>query len=613
MWRAVDAARRSTMNVLFLAFIVLICFSSFRTKGPEFADKNALVMAPSGYLVEQLGGDPQSRMLGALTGDGGPDEVLLKDLIDTLEAAAEDDRIELVLLDLSNFAGGGLTKLQDLGNAIEAFRGSGKRVIATADGYSQGGYYVAAHADEVFINPLGMVELVGFGRYRTYYGDALDRLKVDWHVFKVGTFKSAVEPYLRGSMSDEAKEANMAYLTDVWGAFLADVAGARNLDPDTVRDYAEHYDHHLIEADGDAAEAALAASLVDRVATRDEVRDHIIGLVGENQEKHSYHRVGATAYLEAHRAEHPEPTDGDAVGVIVARGTISGGTRGPGAIGGDSLAALVRQARHDKRIKAVVLRVDSPGGSVFGSEVARRELELLRESGKPLIASMGSYAASGGYWISTPADEIWAHPTTLTGSIGIFGMYPTFERALQQFAGVRVDGVGNTELAGVRPERALPQQVSKLRQAGIERGYRRFIGLVAASRGMTPEEVDEVAQGRIWSGEDALEHGLVDQLGNLEGAIARAAELAELTEPATVLVEPKAGWRERLARSLFEAGAQVGVDLRATAQPDPGFAPLAKLWGTLSREARALAAISDPDGLYAFDLRLVGSMESRVE
>lgn len=606
-WRVVDATRGAAVNLLFMAVVLTVVVLAMWPDGIDYADRNALVLAPAGELVEQRGGDPQARALDlAMGAERG--QVLLRDLVDTLEAAATDEHVTVAVLDLSRFEGGGLTMLQDLARAVATFRETGKRVVATADGYTQGAYYVAAHADEIWVHPLGRVEVAGFGRYRTYFGDGLRRLGVDWNVFKVGTFKSAVEPYLRGSMSEEAKEANLAYLDDIWRAYIEDVATARDLDPATIRDYAERYDEHVADAGGDAAQAALSLGLVDRIATRDEVRDQLVELVGEDEELHSYHRVAGGAYLAEHRAAHPPPTRGDAVGVIVASGIISSGRRGPGAIGGDSLAQLVRQVRHDERIKAVVLRVDSPGGSVFGSEIARRELELLREAGKPLVASMGSRAASGGYWISTPADEIWAHPTTLTGSIGIFGMYPTFARALDRHVGVRVDGVGTTELAGVRPERELPPRMARVLQTGIDRGYRRFIGLVAQSRNMSADEVDAVAQGRIWSGEDAEERGLVDRLGDLEAAIARAAELAGLEgEPTVLWVEPELSFRERMVRRWLDVGESLGWETRGSAAAGIELPPgMAQLLRSLGAEAVALAQMADPDGIYAFDPRLYG-------
>jgi len=600
-WKIVDGGRKVLVNLLAVVIVVAALVAICTPEGPDFADKNALLIAPAGELVEQVGSDPMSKLLEPL---GAPEggEVLLKDLIDTLEAAAEDERIDVVVLDLSKLSGGGITKLQDLGDAIEAFRQSGKRVIATADSYGQGAYYVAAHADEVHLHPLGGVIIEGYGRYRTYFADALERLEVDWNVFKVGTFKSAVEPFLRRDMSPEAKEANMAYLEDVWRAYLEDVAAARGLDAASVRDYAENFDYHVSRAKGDEAEAALAAGLVDKLSSREEVRKLLIELVGEDEEKHTYNSVPWAAYLAEHRRSNPERSHGDAVGVVVARGTISGGKQPPGSIGGDSLSALLRKARHDEEIKAVVLRVDSPGGGVFGSEVIRRELALVREAGKPVVISMGSLAASGGYWISTPSDEIWAHPTTLTGSIGIFGMFPTFERTLDKYAGIRVDGVGTTELVGIRPERSMPPRAQKTAQTMIERGYKRFITLVAESRGMTTEQVDAIAQGRIWSGEDAKELGLVDRLGDLDDAIARAAELAELEDPRTEWVEPELSFKEKIMREL----AEVGVDLRTAeeaARLSPGpLAPLVELFG---REARMLAALDDPQGLYVLDPRLV--------
>jgi len=601
LWRGVDVTRRFVVNLLFLAVVVAAAVLLVQGRGPDVPESAALVLAPEGTIVEQLGGDPVERARNELTGTAEP-QTLLRDLLDAIEAAATDDRIQVLFLDLDRMGGAGLTKLQDLGAAIRDFKTSGKRVIAAADMYGQNQYYLASLADEIYLHREGALLLEGYGRYRTYYRDLIDRLEIDWNVFRVGTFKSAVEPYLRRDMSEAARTANLEWLGDLWRTWLADVAAARGVPVEVLEDYVVRFPVHLAEAGGDLAETAVAAGLVDVAATRDAVRDRLVELVGEDEESHSFFRVSHEDYLKALGGDRPgvDP-DGDGVGVIVARGSILDGTQPPGKIGGDSTAALIRQARHDDDVKALVLRVDSGGGSAFASEVIRRELELLREAGKPLVVSMGSVAASGGYWIATPADEIWAYPTTITGSIGIFGMLPTFQRPLEKHLGIRVDGVGTTWAAGaMRLDRALPVEVKESMQLVIEQGYRDFIGLVAAARGSTPEAVDGIAQGRVWSGEDAHRLGLVDQLGGFDQAVAAAARLADLGDDYAVhWVTRELDLGQRLMVGLFEtsAGLLGSTDTRAV---EPG--PHLRLLRRLETQLEQLTELNDPKGVYALCL-----------
>lgn len=598
--RGVDATRRVTLNVLFVAVIVGVIIIAFSGGGPDVPKSTVLMVAPAGSLVEQLGGDSVERMKQELMG-GGESETLLKDLVDAIATAKEDKRVKGLVLDLDEIGGAGLTKLQDLGAAIDDFKSSGKTVIATADEYSQSGYYLAAHADEIYIHPMGMALLEGFGRYRTYYKDGIDRLELDWNVFKVGTFKSAVEPFLRNDMSPPAREANLEWMGDLWRVFLADVSAARGLPVETLVDYAENLGAYIDAAGGDTAKAALDAGLVDAIATRDEVRDRLIELVGEDEDSHSYYRVSIDDFLEAEGGDRKgEKAKGDLVGVVVARGMILGGSQAPGKIGGDSTSALIRQARQDDDVKAIVLRVDSGGGSAFASEVIRRECELAKEQGKTVVISMGSVAASGGYWISMASDEIWAHPTTITGSIGIFGMFPTYQKPLAKYLGMRVDGVGTTRLAGaIRPDRELDPEVGKIIQSIINKGYDKFITLAAEARGVTPEDIDRIAQGRVWSGEDAHSLGLVDQLGGLDDAIASAAKLADLGDEFSVkYIEKELDFKQKLvAGMLATAGTVFGPDHDAAAHPR---VPHRKVLRLIGEQFELLDDFNDPNGLYAY-------------
>jgi protease-4 len=501
----------------------------------------------------------------------------------------------VLVLDLSAFSGARLTKLEDVRDAIVDFKTGGKQVIATADTYTQDGYYLAAFADEILVHEMGMVVLEGFGRYRMYLKDGIDKLGLDVHVFRVGEYKSAVEPYLRNDMSPEAREADSEWLGDLWRIYLDEVAAARGLSAASIDEYAQNLPRFVAAAGGDTARAALDAGLVDAALSRIGVRDRLIELVGEDEDSHSFNQVAFDDYLETLDDDRfGRKAKGDRVGVVVARGTILDGSQPPGTIGGDSTAALIRQARTDDHVKAIVLRVDSGGGSAFASEVIRRECEAARADGKPVIASMGSVAASGGYWISTASDQIWAYPSTITGSIGIFGVIPTYQRPLAELLGVRVDGVGTAPLVGVRPDRELSPEVGELVQGVIDHGYLEFLERVAASRGMTVEEVDPIARGRVWSGQDAFDRGLVDHLGNLDDAIAAAAELAGLGEGYQVsYIEKKLSLRDRiLGQIAVRAVAVLGPELRRPSGLD-------EVVRQVEDAAAELTALNDPNHAYA--------------
>ncbi len=593
IWGAIDATRKVTVNLLFLVIVVALLVIVFSSDDPEIADTTALVIAPQGQLVEQLSAKSIEQIIDEARGTSTP-ETLLKDVIDAIEAAKEDDRVKVLVLDLSAFSGARLTKLQDVGEAIIEFKTSGKKVVAMADQYGQDAYYLAAHADEIITHSMGAVVLEGYGRYRMYYKEGIDKLGLDVHIFKVGTYKSAVEPYLLDGMSDYAKEANSEWLGDLWRIYLEDVAAARGTTPERLNEYAQGFAPVMGEANGDTAKAALDFGLADQALTRVEMRDYLIELVGEDEETHSYNKIAFAEYLKTlddDRFGHD--AKGDRVGIVVARGMILDGTQPAGKIGGDSTAALIRQARNDEDVKAIVLRVDSGGGSAFASEVIRRECEAARADGKPVIASMGSVAASGGFWISTSTDQIWAHPSTITGSIGIFGMIPTYQRPLAEYLGVHVDGISTAPLAGVRLDRALSPEIGDVIQLMIEHGYREFLQRVADSRGMTTEEVDAVAQGRVWSGTDAYELGLVDHLGDLDDAVAAAAELAELGDDyAVTYIEKKEKFKDKMIREMMAQAVGVTDQDLSTASA------LDEMLRQIERTAADFAALNDPNHAY---------------
>jgi protease-4 len=493
-----------------------------------------------------------------------------------------------------------MSKLLDLKAAVQEFRGSGKKVIAVSDEFSQGAYFLAAQADEIYLHPMGMILLEGFGAFVPYYKDGIDKLELEVHVFRVGEYKSAAEPFMRNSMSEETKEANLAYMNDLWASFLEETAAGRELNVEDIQNYIDNFGDLMVENKGQAAQMALDAKLVDQVATRDIVRDRLIELVGEDNEKHTFQQIDFANYLKAVDPDPPVDNSKDnIVGVVVAKGEIFDGTRLPGEIGSDSTSALIREARMDDNIKAVVLRVDSPGGSAFASEVIRRECVLTRNAGKPVVISMGSVAASGGYWISTASDEIWASSATITGSIGVLGILPNYHKALSKYLGININGLGTTPLSGMlRPDQPFNPVAGDMIQQFINRIYEDFLDHVAEARKMDKAAVDKIARGRVWSGEDALELGLVDKLGGLEDAVVAAASFAQLGDDYQIkYIAPKLTWREKMMAGFMSKTLHIfGMDDASALSPN-GFLSPAR---ALAHKANVYAQFNDPNGVYAY-------------
>ncbi len=576
--RALTTTRVFVANLLFavlvVAVIALLVSGGGRLTVP---DKAALVIAPEGTIVEQT---TQSASFEALFGPNDvAGETRYQDLIDALDTAKSDNRIAVVVLDLEHLSGVSPAHLSGLGDAISEAKAAGKEIVAVGDSYTQAQYYLASFANTIYMHPMGQVLLTGFGAYQSYYKGLLDRLKVKVHVYRVGVYKAAVEPYTRADMSSEAREANRAMIDELWHDYIARVAANRKQTPDQVNDYVDHYEAILAAAHGDMGRAALDRGLVDALVSRDEMRKRLITKVGESEG--TFQQINFDDYI---RATHlVQPPSLNEIGVVVASGMILPGDQPRGTIGADSLCELIRNARLDAHIKAVVLRVDSPGGAAISSEVIRQEIEQLQAAGKPVVVSMAGVAASGGYWISATADEIWAAPTTVTGSIGIFGMVPTFEDSLAAI-GVARDGVGSTPLAGaLDPFGGISKTMGRILQANVESGYTRFLDLVARGRGMTPEQVDEIGQGRVWTGRKAKELGLVDALGQLPDAIAAAAKRVGVTDYQVRFIQKPLSTREQLLQQI--AG---GMSFTTAAR-----------WSDWTRALRDLARLDDPLHTYA--------------
>jgi protease IV len=597
LWRGLDALRKA-LHLILLLVIFGVLVGLLRGSVPRIPARAALLVAPEGQLVEQLSGEPLARALQESRGETHH-ETLLWDLTDSIRAAANDARIAALALDLEKFEGGTQPTLEELAAALREFRAGGKKVIAYGTEMTQERYYLAAQADEVLLDPMGFVLIEGYDRYRHYLKDVLDKLGVEINVFRVGAFKSAVESFTRNNMSPEDREESRSYLNVLWSSYQGAVTRARKLPPDALEKYVDSLSKTVPAAGGDAARVALQANLVTGLKTRIEFEQRLIGLVGKD-DNNSFKSVSVDDYVRYARAQKKLKADGKPrVGVIVAEGDILDGDQPPGSVGGDTIARLIRQARTDKDIKALVLRVDSPGGSVLASEQIYRELVALRNAGKPIVVSMSGYAASGGYYISAPADEIWASPATITGSIGIFAIIPTIERTLGK-VGVGVDGVGTTPLSGqLRLDRPLGDEARTLLQSTVSRGYDEFLERVATGRKKSRDQVDAIAQGRVWAGTDARRIGLVDhaEVGSFNEAARAAARRAKVSDYALEFIEPELTWAQALAMQLRSGLASLFLRASPT---ETALAQLAQRLDPVTLEAQRLARFTVPNHLYAY-------------
>lgn len=596
LWRALDSVRKVLhLIVLLIIFAVLIVVMSPRI--PIVPQSAALVVAPQGALVEQLTGDPFERAVAEAAGQGSP-ETLVRDVVDAIEAAKKDERIKLMVLDLGNMAGGGIAKMQEVAVAIQDFRKAGKRVIALGEGYDQSQYYLAAHADEINLDPQGAVLIEGFGYFRTFLKGFVDKFEIDVNIFRAGKFKSYTDQFSRADMSEQEREESSAWLNALWTQYQANVTQARGIDAGAINAYVNELAPAARKEQGNLATVALERGLITQIKSRRQVENQIKELVGENEEDHSYQGIAHWDYLSAVRASHALDLESDHLGVVVASGDIMDGDHPPGTVGSESAVRLLRQARYDDKIKAVVLRIDSPGGSMMASEVIRQEIDAIREAGKPVIASMSSLAASGGYYIAMDADEIWASPATLTGSIGVFSVFPTFERTLKKI-GVTTDGIGTTPLAGTFDlTRTLQEQPREILQLSVDHAYRTFVGHVAAARKKSFEEVDEVAQGRVWAASDASKVGLVDKLGSYRDALNAAAERAGLDKDYHVeYIEPSLGWRQALARQTHVLANRIS---QALVPKGALFSTMQRMLSPIETELETLKRFSDPAQVYYY-------------
>jgi len=555
-WRFLDATRRALLNILLLLLLGALLWALLRPGTPALQDKTALVLNIGGTVVEQRSAvSLRKQALGQAQGQDS-EQTRLRDVLAVLDAAAKDPKISHAVLMLDGLSGAGMVSLREMAAAIDRFKASGKPVYAWGSDYDQRQYFLAAHATEVWLHPMGSVLVEGFGRYRTYYKDLFDKVGINANVLRAGKYKSAAETFAANAPSAETLESEGAVWGTLWSSYTASVEKARKQPAGSVAAAIDSLPASLVAVQGDPAKWALERKWVDALKTRDEMRALLIDKGAKDEDNKTFRQVSLAGYLASVKPR----TGGDAVGVVVAQGAITDGRAGPGSIGGLSTAELIRKAREDDKIKSIVLRVDSPGGSAFGSELVRRELELTRKAGKPVVVSMGNLAASGGYWISMAADEVIADEASITGSIGVVGLLPTAQGAMDRL-GIHTGGVTTTWLVNAYdPKRALDPRFAQLVQSVVDGTYRDFTVLVAAARKSTPEKINELAQGRVWSGKDAQARGLVDRLGSFNDAIASATRLGKLAADARIeYVEAAPGRLQRVLERLGVTQADVAL------------------------------------------------------
>ncbi len=546
-----------TRHFLLLLVFLIILYLIFGGQSITIKEGTALVLAPKGFVVDQYSGDPKTQAIDNLRGTDIP-ETRVRDILRAIELATDDHKITALVLNPDYMWGAGLANLREIEYAIDQFKTkSNKPVIAMATNLSQGQYYFASLADEILMDPQGFLFLQGFGSYRNYFKDGLDKLGVDVHLFKVGEYKSAAEPYVRNDMSQEAKEAGLHFMKDLWQTYLSGIAARRGLTVEAIEEIVDQQAQRLMANKGSVSDMAVDAGLVDRIMKRSFMHKRIAEVSSFDDNNNHFRGIGYEDYLSTHLSTVTSTSS--KVAVVVAEGTIMGGEQPAGTIGGASTSSLLELARLDPSVKAVVLRVNSPGGGVYPSEQIRREVDALKIAGKPVVVSMGNVAASGGYWISMTADSIWADEATITGSIGIYGLLMTYPDLFNKL-GIHTDGIGTTKWVGAfNPDKDLDPEFADLIQSNIEYGYQQFIGSVAAARNLEVEMVDRIARGRVWTAKQAYDLGLIDQLGGLQQAIEDAATKANLTtDYHLVWVEESLSFTEQLfVDMLAKAGEHI--------------------------------------------------------
>ena len=589
--KLLNITRLVIINSLFFIVVAVFIFAlNSEEEQVYIADNSILQLNFNGLIVEQKQPvDFSSQLSKQMLAD---DELVLEypvqEILQVIRHAQHDPKIKRILLDLSGLQNASLNHINSIGSALNKFKSEGKEVLATADNYSQIQYLLASYADSIYLDPQGIVFLPGFSVYRLYFKELLDNLLITPHIFKVGTFKSFVEPFTETQMSAASKEANSHWLNQLWQGYIDNVLEQRQHTSITTQSLSpslSQLQKALKKSGGDASQYALDSGLVDQLLPRYRLLKTL--------ESNNFNFVSYSNYQSTLPALYKKSADNTIVALIHGQGEILTGTQKSNAIGGDSFSKLLVKALNNKRVQAVVIRLDTPGGSAFASEKIRQHILDLKIAGKTVVVSMGSVSASGGYWIASAADHIVASPTTLTGSIGIFGLFASAEKALNKI-GIYNDGVATTPLAGIDPTRPLDPEFASIMQIGIERGYQQFLSVVSEGRAMSLEQVDKVAQGRVWTGVDAKSLGLVDELGDLQDAIKSAATLANLDSYQVTPIKATLSTKQQFVNEIFSSGVTLlpqGLNLNAT---------LVEALFDIQEQSAILTSFNDPKGHYLY-------------
>ena len=587
--------RNTLMNLTMLALLIIVLLTLLPKEVSHIPSQSILRLDISGNIVEEkrIFGAVEKLLDDSVDPDATEPETGLQDILDIIDNGAADDRIVALLLNLKYMENAGLNQLQVIGQALTNFKESGKTVIAAEDYYTQSQYYLASHASKIFLHPMGGVDIHGFGVYRLYFRKAMEKLAITYNIFKVGTYKSALEPFTRDDMSEEDRKQNEIWLSALWRVYTDTILQQRKLSQGVLENYTSNISEALQGTQGDTAQLALKIGLVDEVANRADISTYLSTLTKSSDGKPRF--IGSQTYLDSLLPSYSKvDLQGDKIGLIIAEGNILPGKQPPGLIGGDSLAALIKNAREDKQIKALVMRINSGGGSAFASEIIRQELLLLQKKGKPVVVSMGAVAASGGYWIAADADEIWASEATITGSIGIFGAIPTFEKTLSSL-GISSDGIGTTPLAaGLDLTQPLPEPLKNAIQQSVAHNYDQFLQIVASGRELEKSRVGELAEGRVYDGKEAQKLGLVDKIGSLEDAVEAAANLAGISDYSAEYIQPATTVREQVLHFFATHISPLAALVTTNDYP-----LMRKVKKVVETKMNDFLFLEDPQGIYA--------------
>ena len=597
IWTNLGRLRRFLNGLLlflfFSAFLVLLIPIKYDVK-----DRSILLINLKGELVEQLQGDPFERAADEFFGEIR-NETLVQDVIDTLEYAKTDKRISLIILRLDEFTYGGLSKLERIANMIDSLRDNDKEIIAFAESYNRSSYYLAARTNKVLLHPDGYITPEGFSFYSNYYSDLIDKIKVEFNIFRVGSFKSAIEPFIRNNMSDESRETRLRLAKEFWYKYEKDIVASRKLIDNGLNKYSKDLMKEIEGTEKNIATIALSNNIVDELITKNQLLNNLKKEYQLDDDELEERMISMNNYLSALKSENAEQERENNVGIIIASGQILDGNQPPGLIGSDSLISIIKEAQEDESVKALVLRIDSPGGSAFASEEILEQLIEYKSTEKPLIISIGSVAASGGYWIAMAGDKIFASEVSITGSIGIFAMLPTIHNTLAEI-GIYNDGVTSNDInTDFYIDRELSPDLKKIIQSQIEHGYRTFVNKVAIHRDMKPSQVENIAEGQVWTGKEALNNGLIDQIGGLDEAVLEAASLAKIDSLnyGIKLIEDDFSGTRLFSKSIIETLSAFGFNYQYSKNEKN---PIHKIDSFIQKRISLLMRFNDPKGIYAY-------------